>query len=392
MDSGKNAKRACKSLYIIAGSVNGTMKMRNYILVLAVFILSSLYTSAQTSYIDSLATIRIAELNKLKPVFKAQKRNADSAFASLYSDVYNVTSVVKRGATSKTLGQEVMYCKSGYPGNAETDFVNAKIDDVIGPYVTGNSAGIYKVKWKGLSEDSAMARHILIAYRGAERAAPEVKRSRAAAKVLADSLLKVITSGKTKMVDLLMSFTDDNGSKSGNLGNYGWFTRGSGFVKEFKDASFNNPVGTVVVFETQFGFHILEVVGYVEKKYCVKAIPLERLIDPEINYQEQSIAKIVMPVYPGGIIQFRNYLKDSLHYPASALEKRQEGKVEITFRIGKDGTISDITNVKAQSENPEFIAEAKRLISAMPPWKPAQFKEQQIDWIIKVVIPFRLDD
>ncbi len=364
--------------------------MKHVLLFLFIFFAAHIYSQTQ-SYTDSLTAIRIAELNKIKPVFKAQKRNADSAFAALYSDIYTVTSVVKRGATSKTLGQEVIYCKSGYPGNAETDFVNAKIDDVIGPYVTGNIAGIYKVKWKGLGEDSAMARHILIAYRGAERAAPEVKRSRAAAKVLADSLLKVITAGKTKMVDLLMSFTDDNGSKSGNLGNYGWFTRGSGFVKEFKDASFNNPVGTVVVFETQFGFHILEVLGYVEKKYCVKAIPLERLIDPEINYQQQSIAKIVLPVYPGGIIQFHNYLKDSLRYPAGAMEKRLEGKVEITFRIGKDGTISDITNLKAQNENPEFIAEAKRLISAMPPWKPAQFKEQQIDWIIKVVIPFRLE-
>ncbi len=366
--------------------------MKNILSLLFLIVAVLNLHSQNQTYSDSLTAIRIAELNKIKPVFKTQKRNADSAFASLYSDIYNVTSVVKRGAASKILGQEVMFCKSGYPGNAEIDFVNAKIDDVIGPYVTGNIAGIYKVKWKGLGEDSAMARHILIAYRGAERAAPEVRRSRAAAKALADSLLQVINSGKSKMIDLLMKFTDDNGSKTGNLGNYGWFTRGSGFVKAFKDASFDNPVGTVVVFETQFGFHILEVLGYIEKKYCVKAIPLERLIDPEINYLEQSIAKIIMPVYPGGIIQFHNYLKDSLRYPASALEKRLEGKVEITFRIGKDGTISDITNVKAPNENPEFIAEAKRLISAMPPWKPAQFKEQQIDWILKVVVPFRVDD
>lgn len=346
----------------------------------------------EKSYTDSLTKIRIAELNKIKPLFQAQKKNNDSAFAALYSDIYNVTSVVKRGSASKISGQQMLFCKSGYPGNAENEFVNAKIDDVIGPYVSGNVSGIYKVKWKGLSEDSAMARHILITYRGAERASPEVKRSRAAAKSLADSLLKVFTSGKTKMTDVLETFTDDPGSKSGNLGNYGWFTRGSGFVKEFKDASFNNPVGTVVVFETQFGFHILEVLGYIEKKYCVKAIPLERIIDPELHYLEQTIAKIVLPVYPGGIIQFHNYLKDSLRYPASAIEKQLEGKVEITFRIGKDGTISDIANTKAQNENPEFIAEAKRLISSMPQWKPAQFKEQPIDWILKVVIPFRLDD
>jgi hypothetical protein len=360
---------------------------------LLVFIFCSVCGFAQTAtHTDSLTKIRIAELNKIKPLFKAQKgdKYSDSTFIVAYSEMYSAISVAKRevGDFSPRAG---VYTKSNYPGNAETDFVNANIDDVVGPYVSGNTATIYKVIWKGMSQDSAMARHILIAYKSADGAGPEVRRARWQAKLLADSLLNVIKSGKTKMVDLVMAFTDDPGSKTGNLGNYGWFARGSGFIGEFQDASFNNPVGTIVSFETPFGFHILEVLGHADKKFCVVALPLERLIDPEKDYLERCVTGVTPPSFPGGMEQFKKYLKDSLHYPATASAKHREGKVEINFTVMKDGIITDVSHSKVLHENPEFVAEAKRLISAMPTWKPAIYKEQPINWMLKVAVPFRLE-
>jgi hypothetical protein len=107
-----------------------------------------------------------------------------------------------------------------------------------------------------MSQDSAEVRHILIAYKTAERADPSVRRKKWEAKKLADSLCAVIQSGKTPMTALVLPFTDDSGSKSGKLGDYGMFTRNSGFVTPYKNAGFNNPVGAVVVVETEFGFHV----------------------------------------------------------------------------------------------------------------------------------------
>jgi TonB family protein len=367
--------------------------MKNKILLLVIFVFTSIFGISQTAIrTDSLTKARIAELEKIKPLFKAQKGTwyGDSIFASVYSDKYSAISVAKRENAGSFSPQLNIYTKSTYPGNAEADFVNANQGDIIGPFVSGNTAAIYKIGWKGISPDSAMVRHILIAHKSADAAGPEVRRPRWAAKLLADSLLNVIKSGKTKMVDLVMAFTDDPGSKNGNLGNYGWFPKGGQFVGEFVDASFNNPVGTVVVFETGFGFHVLEVLGHAEGKYCVVALPVERLIDYEKDYLERSVAGVTPPAFPGGMEQFKKYLSDSLKYPANSAAKHKEGKVEINFTVTKDGMISDVSHTKVLYENPEFVAEAKRLISAMPAWKPAIYKEQPINWMLKVTVPFRL--
>lgn len=362
-------------------------------ILVAIFVFVSICGIAQTSTnTDSLTKARFAELNKIKPLFKAQKETwySDSIFVSAYSDQFSAISVAKRENAGNFASQLHRYTKSTYPGNAEADFVNANPGDVIGPFVSGNTAAIYKVRWKGVSPDSAMVRHILIAHKSADAAGPEVRRPRWEAKLLADSLLNVIKSGKTKMIDLVMAFTDDPGSKNGNLGNYGWFT-GSSVDGAFRDASFNNPVGTVVMFETGYGFHVLEVLGHAEGKFCVVALPLERLIDYEKDYLERSVAGVTPPVFQGGMEGFKKYLNDSLKYPTNASTKRKEGKIEITFTVTKDGAISDVTHTKVPHENPEFVAEAKRLISAMPAWKPAIYKEQPINWMLKVTVPFRLE-
>lgn len=109
------------------------------------------------------------------------------------------------------------------------------------------------------SVDSARVRHILVSYRGAERNDPSITRTKEQAKKRADSIAAVIRSGNVRMEDIVEQFTDDPGSKSGNKGDYGWFTQQSGFINEFKDAGFNNPVGATVVIETSFGYHIIQV-------------------------------------------------------------------------------------------------------------------------------------
>jgi mono/diheme cytochrome c family protein len=108
------------------------------------------------------------------------------------------------------------------------------------------------------SSDSAKVRHILIGYKGAASSGPEITRTKEQAKAKADDLKRRIQSGEN-MANLVESNTDDPGSKSGNKGDYGWFTHESGFVEPFKNAGFNNNVGDVVVVETDFGYHVIQV-------------------------------------------------------------------------------------------------------------------------------------
>jgi parvulin-like peptidyl-prolyl isomerase len=61
--------------------------------------------------------------------------------------------------------------------------------------------------------------------------------------------------------DLALELSIDT-SNSANGGDLGWFTEGT-MVQEFNDAAFSGEVGTIVgPVETQFGFHLIDIVGH----------------------------------------------------------------------------------------------------------------------------------
>jgi peptidyl-prolyl cis-trans isomerase D len=213
--------------------------------------------------------------------WQSQKPEADSAYVVQNSDA---------GMFSKT------YLHPGqFPAGTDSIFIKADTGVVLGPYVTSAPDGtteqvIYKVYGKKTSIDSAKVRHILVAYKGGERAGPDITRTKAQAKLRADSILRVIKSGKTKMEDMVESLTDDPGSKAqpgqpggGNKGDYGWFAEESGFVQEFKDAGFKNPKGTSLVVETDFGYHVMQVLDQSTASTKVQVASITRKIEPSEN-------------------------------------------------------------------------------------------------------------
>ena len=107
------------------------------------------------------------------------------------------------------------------------------------------------------SDQTIKASHILIAYQGALRAAPSVKRSKDEAKAFAAKVVAEARAGGD-FDALALKYSDDPSAK-GNKGSLGQFTR-TQMVKPFADAAFAlkpqqiepNPV------ETAFGFHIIK--------------------------------------------------------------------------------------------------------------------------------------
>lgn len=206
------------------------------------------------------------EMEKLVADFKVQKGKDDSTF-------------VTGNATSGMF--EKRYLRAGqYPVGSDSAFLKAAPGEVLGPFNQGENIAIYKVLGQKTSADSAKVRHILIAYKGGERADPSITRTLDQAKLRADSILRVVKSGKTKLEDLVEKLTDDPGSKSGNKGDYGWFTEESGFVQEFKDAGFKNPVGATIVVKTAFGYHVIQVLDRTKETVKVQVIPIEKKVEP----------------------------------------------------------------------------------------------------------------
>jgi len=150
---------------------------------------------------------------------------------------------------------------------------------VYGPFVDQN-----KFKGAMLLEvqnrpDSLRASHILLAFRGADNANPEVTRSRNDAELLADSLLTEIRANPA-IFDMLAasSLSDDIGSRMNN-GDLNWFIEQM-MVPEFSTAVMNTDVNDFTVAESRFGFHVIKVTGKKNFSRQVRVAVLTREIEP----------------------------------------------------------------------------------------------------------------
>lgn len=74
--------------------------------------------------------------------------------------------------------------------------------------------------------------------------------------------------------------------------------------------------------------------------------------------------------YPGGLDSMFTFIGRNLKYPTSARRSDVEGVVYVAFVIEKNGSVSNISVVKGI--HPECDAEAARVVSLFPNWKPGR--------------------
>ena len=95
------------------------------------------------------------------------------------------------------------------------------------------------------------------------------------------------------------------------------------------------------------------------------------------------------PEFPDGTAAFLNYVRESQVYPKDALRDKVQGRVLVQFIVNEDGSISDVKVVKGLT--PSLDAEAIRIVSAMPKWKPGKNDGQLCRVRYTVPVRFRLD-
>lgn len=94
-----------------------------------------------------------------------------------------------------------------------------------------------------------------------------------------------------------------------------------------------------------------------------------------------------MPEFPGGMKALMDYLSANVKYPEAAKQAGISGRVTTIFVVGEDGVIRDVKVVRSVS--PELDAEAIRVMSSMPKWKPGKQDGKPVPVRYTVPVNFR---
>ena len=76
------------------------------------------------------------------------------------------------------------------------------------------------------------------------------------------------------------------------------------------------------------------------------------------------------PSFPGGESALSDFISKNLRYPIFAKEKGIQGRVQVSFIVEKDGSLTDF--VITESKDPSLDKEAIRVLQSMPKWNPGK--------------------
>ena len=200
----------------------------------------------------------------------AQVSNLKTAFQAT-ADVPNF--LVQQGSMIEFLDQYLPGSKIQIA--VKDSIFTQPVGGVYGPYLDGGAYVLAKKLDAKTLPDSAKVRHILIQTYNPQTQQMTLTDSTAARR--ADSILTALRGGAS-FDSLVVRFSDDEGSKAKG-GVYDFFPQGQ-MVKEFNDFVFNKPVGSRDTVKTQFGYHVIEILG--QK-------------GAQVNYKIAYMAKPIVP-------------------------------------------------------------------------------------------------
>lgn len=161
---------------------------------------------------------------------------------------------------------------------------------VYGPYEDNETFNLVRIVDMQSRPDSLKASHILISYAGAPNSQDTITKEQAEAK--ANELLAQLRSNPKNeglFAELAEANSTDPGSKSKG-GDLDWFTDGA-MVAPFNEYVVNNPVGSLGIVETIFGYHIIKVTDKTQAQPKVRLAYLTHEITPSTKTYQNTFAE-----------------------------------------------------------------------------------------------------
>ena len=193
------------------------------------------------------------KVDSIATVFKSTKSVDDSALIVEESDEHTYDKNYKKeGTLDPTIDSIMSHSEKGA---------------VYGPYKENNEYRIAKLLDVADMPDSVKVAHIIIA---------ADKGDYTKAKIMADSLKKIITPENFAEFAQKYSADQESGQKGGDLG---WFTQGR-LLPEMEKATFFANKGDINVVKTQYGYHLMYVEDQSEKAKHLKVGIIIKKIGP----------------------------------------------------------------------------------------------------------------
>ncbi len=97
--------------------------------------------------------------------------------------------------------------------------------------------------------------------------------------------------------------------------------------------------------------------------------------------EEEEIPFILVEQKPrfnkGDANEFSKWVNSRLVYPEIAKENGSEGKVTLSFKVGKDGNVYDVCVLRSSSDS-ALDNEAVRVVSSSPKWEPGRQRDRNV--------------
>ena len=106
----------------------------------------------------------------------------------------------------------------------------------------------------------------------------------------------------------------------------------------------------------------------------------------KITKQETEVDQL--PEYVGGTEALMKYMTGNMRYPEAAMKSKTTGKVFVSFVVTKEGKVTKAAVKRGVSK--ELDAEALRVVSSMPNWKPAEKDGKKVDAEMVLPVSFAL--
>lgn len=205
-----------------------------------------------------------AQVEKLIPALKASTN--DSLFVQINSETKTPLAFVGKGKLDPKI-DSIMF--KAAPGT------------IYGPYISNGSYSIAKLVNYEVGPDSVSAKHILLN--------PTMEGGVDKALAKADSIKKVIQSGKKTFADMANMYSTDKGSatKGGDLGTFG---RGA-MIPAFEEPVFNGKTGDFKIVTTQYGVHLIQIGAQKGSSKVVKVAVVNKPLTASSKTQTAAYSK-----------------------------------------------------------------------------------------------------